>query len=76
MRALSLKHGYDKTAVSGATRQQWPAVEKIIAEFLGVSPQTIWPDRYSPDGQPKYLRQRGKVIHTPDLRKNNNKRAA
>lgn len=29
----------------------WPAAEKIIADFLGVLPQTIWPSRYGPDGK-------------------------
>lgn len=27
--------------------------EQIIAKFIGVKPQVIWPDRYNADGSPK-----------------------
>jgi Ner family transcriptional regulator len=43
---LSVRHGCNPTAVGKATRKRWPAVERIIAEAIGVSPQTIWPSRY------------------------------
>ena len=28
----------------------WPAMEKIIADIIGVHPMEIWPSRYKPDG--------------------------
>jgi Ner family transcriptional regulator len=53
---LSRRNGYHPTAAGRALRTSWPEVEKIIADALHVSPQEIWPERYTPDGIPiKYL---------------------
>lgn len=49
---LGRRHGYSERAVSVALRQRWPAVEAIIAAFIGVEPQVLWPDRYDPEGRP------------------------
>lgn len=45
---LSTDHGYSSAAVSKALRRPWPAVERIIADFLGTSPESLWPERYGP----------------------------
>jgi Ner family transcriptional regulator len=53
LRELSLAHGYSGNAVGEALRRPWPAVERIIADALGMEPQEIWPSRYLPDGTPR-----------------------
>ena len=50
---LSRQHGLSKGALSNALRTSWPRAEKIIADFIGVTPQEIWPSRYHDDGTPK-----------------------
>lgn len=57
MGRLALEAGYERKSLNVALRHPWPAAEKIIAEFLGVAPQAIWPSRYGPDG--KSNRKRG-----------------
>lgn len=47
---LSRLNGYKGDGLKLALRQPWPKAERIIAEFLGVLPQTIWPSRYNADG--------------------------
>jgi Ner family transcriptional regulator len=57
--ALSRNHGYHGSAAGIAIRSEWPEMERIIAKALSVSPATIWPSRYGPDGVPlKYLPRR------------------
>jgi Ner family transcriptional regulator len=60
LEALSAKHGYSVRAVGLTLVRPWPAVEKIIAEFIGKPPQEIWPERYDAMGLPNRQR-RGKV---------------
>lgn len=43
---LSADHGYHPTAAGKALKRPWPALERIIADAIGVSPETIWPSRY------------------------------
>jgi Ner family transcriptional regulator len=49
---LSVANGYHPTAAGKALRQSWPAVEKIIADALELTPQEIWPTRYDEEGRP------------------------
>jgi Ner family transcriptional regulator len=44
--ALSNKHGYSDSYLRGTLIRQRPYGERVIAEFLGVSPADIWPERY------------------------------
>jgi Ner family transcriptional regulator len=53
LRQLSFAHGYTSPALSNALRHPAPKYERIIAEFLGTTPQKIWPSRYHKDGSPK-----------------------
>lgn len=53
LRQLSFTNGYKSPALSNALRYPAPKYERIIAEFLGTTPQKIWPSRYHPDGTPK-----------------------
>lgn len=49
---LSVANGYHPTAAGKALKQPWPAVERILADALGLAPQAIWPSRYDGDGEP------------------------
>lgn len=49
---LAVISGYSESAVRKALRRPWPAIEGIVASFLGERPETIWPSRYSRRGVP------------------------
>ena len=49
---LSVANGYHPTAAGKALKQPWPAVERILADALGLAPQSIWPSRYDDEGLP------------------------
>ena len=54
---LATEKGVSVSAVTGALRRPQPKGEKIIAEYLGVTPYELWPDRWTKDGQrimPRY----------------------
>ena len=44
---LSTDNGYHPTAAGKALKRPWPAMERIIADALGLPPETIWPSRYT-----------------------------
>ena len=48
--SLARKHGYSQSAFSLAIRKPYPRVEKIIAQFLGISLHRLFPDRWHSDG--------------------------
>jgi Ner family transcriptional regulator len=50
LESLSEDNGLNKRACSLALIRPFWAAEMVIAEFLGVSPRQIWPQRYDPDG--------------------------
>lgn len=45
--AMAEKHGYHRTVFSIALAHPYPAVERLIADQIGIPPETIWPSRYS-----------------------------
>jgi Ner family transcriptional regulator len=49
---LSVANGYHPTAAGKALKQPWPAMERIVAAALAVTPQEIWPSRYDDGGRP------------------------
>lgn len=52
--SLSRHHGYsDRKQLSVVLGRCWPKGERLIADAIGVPPQTIWPSRYNPDGSCK-----------------------
>lgn len=57
LRRLSRLRNYSPGAACIALQIPWPKMEKIIADAIGVPPQTIWPSRYGEDG--KSNRRRG-----------------
>ncbi|QXO61519.1 helix-turn-helix domain-containing protein [Morganella morganii] len=44
--ALSRNAGLRSVTLNNALARRWPKGEKIIADFLNVSPAEIWPSRY------------------------------
>ena len=53
LRQLSIAMGYGRTTLSNALYGPCPKYERLIAEYLGTTPQIIWPSRYHLDGSPK-----------------------
>lgn len=48
LRKLSAHHGYvQHTTLSNALHRRWPKGQRLIAEAIGVPPETIWPNRYA-----------------------------
>jgi len=47
LRKISLAHGYHARTLYSALSRRWPRAEQIIADAIGVTPQEIWPSRYS-----------------------------
>ncbi|EAP4730313.1 helix-turn-helix domain-containing protein [Salmonella enterica] len=45
-RALSLQAGYSKDSLKSVLRTPCKPYQRIIADALGVEPETIWPSRY------------------------------
>lgn len=41
-----------RNAVTGVKRLPYPRMERAIARKLGMSPMTIWPERWNQDGTP------------------------
>lgn len=53
MKGLSTANGYRSVdACSQALHRPYPKVERIIAAFVGVTPETIWPSRYGGKSTP------------------------
>ena len=50
--SLARKNGYAITSPSNVFRKPWPAMEKIMAKAIGVTPQEVWPSRYDQFGTP------------------------
>lgn len=72
---LSRQNGYSNGSLSLALRRPWPKGERIIAEFIGVTPQDIWPSRYHDDGTAKSGRgERGLGRGTRRLTRDKTKR--
>lgn len=66
LRAMSRKNGLAHTAIGNALHYPAPKYERLIAERLNTTPQTIWPSRYHADGTPKSGRgERGIGRHKP-----------
>lgn len=54
LRRMAIAQGYkDQSSLAQALHRPYPTAERLIAEVIGVTPQTIWPSRYHEDGTPK-----------------------
>lgn len=56
---LSQEWGYHPTAITKTLylRGYSMAVERLIASALELAPHTLWPDRWTPEGDPRPLRR-------------------
>ena len=43
---LSIDAGLHPRTLGNALERKYPKGEKIIADFIGIHPQEIWPERY------------------------------
>lgn len=70
LRKLSVAHGYAPCTLAVALHTPWPKGERIIAEFIGVRPDELWPERYDEQGKPlsghgqRKARGQGKHVKT------------
>lgn len=55
LRKLAIHHGYaSPTTLTTALDRPWPKGERLIADAIGIDPETIWPTRYTQNyTQPK-----------------------
>jgi Ner family transcriptional regulator len=73
LQRMSRELGYSRTALGNALWGPQPKYERLIAEFLGTTPQKIWPSRYHSDGSPKSGRgERGLGRYISKAKRNNN----
>jgi len=49
---VAVENGYKKSSPYDVLRKQWPAMERIFADIIGVEPWEIWPSRYDEFNQP------------------------
>jgi Ner family transcriptional regulator len=59
--ALALANKLPESACRVALRMPYYIGEQAISRFLGISPRTLWPDRYDEDAQPLQPRIRAKI---------------
>lgn len=67
LRKLSVARGLGPGALKNALSYPYIRAQAIIAEFIGVPPQEIWPSRYNPDG----THVRGLICHVRRQKKFN-----
>jgi Ner family transcriptional regulator len=53
LQQLSLSMNYTRSVLISALYRPCPKYERLIAEYLGVTAQIIWPSRYHTDGTPR-----------------------
>ncbi|WP_041786063.1 helix-turn-helix domain-containing protein [Rhodospirillum centenum] len=58
---LALSNGLGSSTCRVALNTPCFTGEQVIAEFLGVPAQVLWPDRYEPDGTPRHPRVRNRL---------------
>lgn len=58
MTAFEKEHDFPSGAVSAALRQGSPKVERALAKFLDLSLKTLFPNRYTDEGQRLSPRER------------------
>lgn len=46
--AIARDLGVTRAAVNSVLRKRYPKMERIVAKKLGVRPEDLWPERYSP----------------------------
>lgn len=57
LQRLGLNHGFFRHTLHKSLTSRFPRAHQVIADYLGVPRQEIWPQFYHEDGQPKTFRQ-------------------
>lgn len=47
---IAREHGYVSNSPNTVLWTPWSTMERIVADLIGVTPQTIWPSRYDRHG--------------------------
>ncbi len=84
LRGLSLAHlarqaGVSRSCLYQVFRKPYPRMEQIVANAVGLTPQILFPERYSADGLPIQRRGRPKKYtqdNTSDKKQRNVKKCA
>lgn len=58
LNSLAEKHGFNAYSMSKALRLCFPACHDVLAKFIGVPRQTIWPKFYDAEGNRVSARER------------------
>lgn len=66
LRQLSEENGLAPNTLAQALQRPYPKAERIIADAIGVSPQTIWPSRYNSDGTTSRRKGKRSITKNPD----------
>lgn len=64
--ALGREMGVERNTVYTVFRWPYPRMERAIAERLNLRPEQLWPERYTPQGDPARSRGRQKSTHKHD----------
>jgi len=81
--SLARKHNYSTSAFTLVKGYAFPNTEKIIANTIGMTPQALFPNRYTADGWPigrNYpreirLTERRRIRNRKDMQGNNHEKA-
>lgn len=57
LQRLGREHGFSRVTFNRATKECFPRAHTIIADFLGVPRQTIWPQFYNEKGERRLFKQ-------------------
>jgi len=55
LESLSIEWGYDPCAIATCLSRPWTNIQELVASFLETTPQTLWPERYHPNGKPIFI---------------------
>ena len=58
LRTLSTRNRYKPDTLKKALRTRYPKGERIIADALGLRPETIWPSRYQSESSKSHAHHR------------------
>lgn len=56
LQKLGREHGFSRETFNRATKEQFPRAHQVIADFIGVPRQNIWPQFYDKAGSPRSFR--------------------
>lgn len=53
---IAREHGYVVNSCNSVLVRTWSQVQQIVADIIGVPPESIWPSRYDLHGRPHIAR--------------------